>query len=501
MDTLTITHAPVTVDDLAAVVDGAAVALTAAVCDRIAASRAVVERALAAGDAVYGLTTHVGRDRDVRLTAEQVRNEQMFLVMSHAGGFGPPLPTEIVRAALLVRLTGIARGGSGASQAAADTLVGMLNAGVHPVVPSTASVGAGDIGHMATMAQVAIGAGRAEHEGEIMAGGEALRRAGIAPLPLSGRDGLALISANGVSVGHAALVAARARRVADAADQAAALSLEAVAGNPSIVRAAVGRAKPIAGQIAAADHLRNLLDGSDLWDTDVQRSVQDPLSFRVVPQVHGALREHVTAVVRAVETELNAAADNPLVAIDDQALVSNGNFHPIVLAISCDALRVAVAHVGRLSERRMEHLWAAALDGITAPPAGPLFGLALRYPAAAAVSELRQLSAPATLDVPTLERGVEDHGTDAPLTVRQTERALDLLEDVLAAEVLLANDTLAIADAARTLGSGTTALRRTITDALAAAAPAPDAVHAALRARFPSGLPSGPTGPPNMPEL
>jgi histidine ammonia-lyase len=306
------------------------------------------------------------------------------------------------------------------------------------------------------------------------------------PLSLSGRDGLALIAANGVSVGHAALVADRARRVVVAADLAAALSLDAIAGNPSILAAAVGRAKPIDGQIASLDHLRVLLDGSDLWEPDAARSVQDPLSFRVVPQVHGALREHVVAVTRAVEAELNAAADNPLVSLGDQTLVSNGNFHPIVLAIACDALRVAVAHVGRLSERRMDHLWTGTLQGLTAPPSKAMFGLALRYPAAAAVQELRQLAAPATLDAPSLERGVEDHATGAPLSVRQADRALGLLEDVLAIEVLLARDMLGVAGAVRTLGTGTTALLRTVDRAVADAEPTPDAVHAALRARFPA---------------
>lgn len=487
MDPLTITAAALTVDDVIAVAAGARVELGPDAYRRMAAARAVVDRALEAGDAVYGLTTQVGHDRNVRLTDEQIRGAQMFLVMSHAGGYGPPLSTEIVRAALLVRLNGIARGGSGASRAVADVLAAMLNAGVHPVVPSTSSVGAGDLGQMATIAQVAVGAGRAEQRGEILPAGEALSRAGIEPLRLSGRDGLALISVNGASVGHAALVTDRARRVVTAADLAAALSLEAMAGNPSILATAVGRAKPIDGQIAALAHLQALLDGSDVWEPDAGRSVQDPLSFRVVPQVHGALREQLAAVTRAVEVELNAAADNPLVSVEDETLVSNGNFHPIVLAIACDALRVAIAHVGRLSERRMDHLWTGIQPGLRARPSEPRFGLALRYPAAAAVQELRQLAAPATLDVPSLDRGVEDHATGAPLSVRQTDRALGLLEDLLAIEVLLARDMLGVSDAARTLGTGTTALLRTVDRALTDAEPTPGGAHAALRAHFPVG--------------
>ena len=212
MSNVTITEEPLGLDSLLAIVDGARVELTDGVRTAIAASRAVVDRALANSDAVYGLTTQVGHGKDTRLSEEQIRGEQTFLVMSHSGGVGQPLPTRQVRAALAVRLNGIARGRSGASPAAAEVLAAMLNAGVHPIVPEISSVGAADLGPMAGMAQVTIGEGRAEYHGDLLSGGEALGRAGITPLKLSGKDGLALISANGVSIGHAALVVARAER-------------------------------------------------------------------------------------------------------------------------------------------------------------------------------------------------------------------------------------------------------------------------------------------------
>ncbi|MGY1689801.1 aromatic amino acid lyase [Geodermatophilus sp. SYSU D01105] len=485
MTTVTIGTAPLSVDDLLAVVGGARVELDAGARDAVAAARGVVDDALAADAAVYGLTTQVGHLRDTRLTEEEIRGEQRFLVLSHAGGIGPPLPVPVVRAALAVRLAGIARGGSGASVAAAETLVAMLNAGVHPVVAETGSVGAADIGQMAGMAQVAIGVGRARYRGEDLPGGEALRRAGIRPLELSGKDGLALISANGVSVGQAALVVARAARAAAAADVAAALSMEAIRANPSVVHPAVGRAKGIPGQVAAADHLRELLAGSALLGPAGAASVQDPLSFRVVPQVHGALREHVTATRAAVATELAAAADNPLVSVEDRALVSNGNFHPMVLAIACDALRIAVAHVGQLSDRRMTHLWEVFFRQLAGPPPSAAHGLALRPPAAAVVAELRQLAAPATLDVPPLDNGVEDHATGAPLSARTADTALGLLEDVLAVELLLAADVLATAPEGTALGAGAAAALDLVREVTAAADPYPDAVHRALRERFP----------------
>jgi histidine ammonia-lyase len=484
MSIVTITEEPLSLEDLLAIVDGAEVEIADGARTVIEASRAVVEAALARNDAVYGLTTQVAHGKDTRLSEEEIRGEQMYLVMSHSASLGQPLPAPLVRAALAVRLNGIARGGSGASPAAAESLAAMLNAGVHPFVPEIGSVGAADIQMMAPIAEVAVGRGRAEYQGELLPGGDALQQAGISPLVLGGKDGLALISANGISIGHAALVVSRAERAAAAADVAAAVSMEATGANPSILHPAVGRAKPIPGQSAAADHVRDLLKGSDLLKPGVAQSVQDALSFRVVPQVHGALREYTAYARDAVLVELNAAADNPLVSLQDQTLISNGNFHPMVLAIACDALRIAIAHVGQLSERRMSHLWDAFFRQLTSAPTAA-YGLQLRYPAAAVFSELKQLAGPATLDTPPLDLGVEDHATGAPLSVRKADAALDLLEDLLAIELLLARDVLATAPSTPVLGVGTKAALDMVEEAVVAADPRPDAVHRAVRERFP----------------
>jgi histidine ammonia-lyase len=346
------------------------------------------------------------------------------------------------------------------SLAAADTLVAMLNAGVHPVVPSTGSVGAGDLGLMAKIALVAIGKGKAEFEGEILPGAEALHRAQIEPLTVGPKDGLGLMSANGISIGHAALVISRIARAADAVDVAVGLSLEATRGNPSITLPIVGRAKPYPGQIEAAQNIRAALEGSYLLEDGAPRSVQDALSFRVAPQVHGALREMLGFAQRSVEIELNSISDNPLVSVDDRTMIHNGNFHPIVMAVAFDSLRVTLAHVGQLNERRMSHLWDAFFenlasardvrpDGVTAPDPmrrkGPpaFYGISLRYPAAAIFSELKQLAAPATLDTPPLDIGTEDHATGAPLSVRKTDEAASLLEDLVIIELLMVQDVLA----------------------------------------------------------
>jgi histidine ammonia-lyase len=340
----------------------------------------------------------------------------------------------------------------------------MLSAGVHPVVPQTGSVGAADLMHLAAIAQVMIGGGQAEVGGEVVPGAVALQRAGLEPLALEPKDGLALVSANGVSVGWAALVAARADAVIRAADLVLAISLEASRGNPSIVDPVAIAAKPVAGQIASAARVRAYLAGSDRWTAGGADSVQDPLSFRVGPQVHGAYREMLDLLARNVDAELAASDDNPLVVAAEDRMISNGNFHPIAMALAVDALRPAVAHVGQLSDRRMNHLWSHLFaDPNLATPGGldeaaAAGGPLLRYAAAVRASELRSLADPVTLDIGPLDLGVEDHSTNAPLAVQRTAESLDRLVDVLAVELLIAADLARRnADAVGRLGLGTRA--------------------------------------------
>ena len=422
------------------------------------------------------------------LPDEELRRYQEAMVEGHAGGVGPRLPTAAVRAAILVRVNGMARGGSGASPGAVETLVAMLNSGVHPIVPAVGSVGAGDLPQMAGIALAAMGKGRAEHRGTVLDAAAALKAAGIAPLTLEPKDGLSLMSANGVSIGHGALVIARAEEVAQVSDVVAALSLEAVGGNPSAVQPAVGAAKPFPGQIEACRHILGLLEGSHLQQPGEAASVQDPLSLRVVPQVHGAAREFIVFARRAVETELNSKSDNPLVVEENDTMIHNGNFHPMVMALAFDALRPALAHLGQLSDRRMSHLWDAIFASPGFAPSDPsatpreFFGLSLRYPAAALFAELKQLAAPASLDCPPLDIGVEDRATSAPLCVAKSERALDLLEDILAIELILARDLLRLSPRRR-LGAGTGAALDAVEDLLEGQAErSATSVHEGVRA-------------------
>ena len=488
------------IDELLEIADGAKVELDADVVVVVKDSRAVVDAALASGRAVYGLNMGLGHMKDTRLPDDQIGALQQAMIEGHAGAIGAPLPARAVRAAMAARINGIARGGAGASLACVETYVAMLNAGVHPVVPGFGSVGASDLSQMAAIAQVAIGGGQADLGDATLPGGEALKRAGIPPLRLQPKDGLALMSANAISIATGAIVVARAKEALEVAGLASVLSLEAISGNTSPFDVAVAKAKGVRGQVEVSDHLRALIRGSRILEDDPSRSVQDALSFRVVPQVHGAAWELIELARRSVEAELNAMTDNPLVSREERRMISNGNFHPMMVALAFDAVRPALAHVGQLSDRRLNHLWAATFEKHTDRPtdanrsvwgsAGDMRGTSLRYAAAAASAELRQLAGPASLDVAPLDLGIEDHATGAPLSVSRTAIALDRMEDVLAVELLMARDLVMARDGASGLGAGGTAILKLINGAVSELGPRADsarfhsAVVEAMRTRL-----------------
>ena len=467
-----VTSRPMTIRELLDVADGARIELSPEAVTVIEDSRAVVESVLASGRGAYGLNLGLGHMKNTRLPDAQLAALQVAMIDGHAGAIGPSFPARVVRAAMASRINGIARGGAGASLACVETYAAMLNAGVHPIVPGFGSVGASDLAQMAAIARVAIGRGEAELRGDTLPGAEALRRAGIAPLQPRPKDGLALMSANGISVGHGAVVVARARHLLEVANIAAAFSLEAMSGNVSPFEAEVAAAKGVRGQAVVSAHIRDLLEGSYLHGENSKRSIQDPLSFRVVPQVHGALWDFIELSRSSVETELNAMTDNPLVSRQERRLISNGNFHPMLIALAFDALRPALAHTGQLSDRRMNHLWAGTFGEADDRPAdanrsvwgssGDRRGTSLRYAGAAAAAVLRQLAGPASLDVVSLDLEIEDHATGAPLSIQRTADALDALEDVLAVEFLLARDILKAQDGSARLGEGASVTLRLI---------------------------------------
>ncbi|MET0683500.1 MAG: aromatic amino acid ammonia-lyase, partial [Casimicrobiaceae bacterium] len=332
------------------------VSLTAEARARVAAARAVVERAAAGERPIYGLNTGLGGNLKHRLAPEEITAFQTQFVVGRAIGVGEPLPRPVVRAAMLARANAMALGGAGVSPSVLDLLIALLNRDVTPVVPRWGSIGAGDLGLLAHIALVVIGRGWAEHDGHVLPGAEALQAAGLAPVTLGPKDGLALCNGNALSAGMAGLTLHAARRVLRQADRAAVLSFEGYAANPTIFDSRLAAARPAFGQVAAAQRFRALLAGSSLYDAGAARSIQDALSFRCLSQVHGAAHEATDRAVAACELELNGAADNPLVIAADDEMLSTGNFHLMALALAGDAVAMALSSVAAMAVGRIVKL-------------------------------------------------------------------------------------------------------------------------------------------------
>lgn len=474
------------------------VVLSADALELMGLSRDVVQAAIDSGHKVYGLNTLLGSGRDTAVEQESILDYQIQVIRYHHSGVGALLAPDEVRAVILARLIGFTRGGSGVRPDTARFYAELLNRGVVPAVPRDGSVGSSDLTQLAAVAAVAIGEGQAlAADGTIVAGAEALAGAGLEPLVLAQGEALALVSANAYSIGAGVLEFGRLLRLADLADTALALSLEATArydggGNLSPFSPAVQAAKAVDGQRVSAAKVRCLLRGGWLEDPRRDVSVQDALSFRAAPQTHGAFRAQVTALAEALEVELNGRGDNPLTDLVSGRMVSGGNFQPMQLALAFEALRLGLAHVGISSERRIAKLYPpqrlirqlnleAARSG-TPLASEDLPGL-LWYSAAGLLAELKFLAAPATLGAPTLSADVEDHSTLAPLALQQLERAVETAGKLFTIEALTAAYLLAEpqgaeaggggpAGEARPLGTGTGAVVGCLSVLLAAQLPA-----------------------------
>lgn len=306
---------------------GRRVQISPAARQRVIESRECIDAILAAGQVVYGVNTGFGRLSDVRVPSESLAQLQVNLVRSHAGGVGRPLAEAEARAMLLLRANVLAKGFSGVRPEVIELLVGMLNAGVTPVIPEKGSVGAsGDLAPLAHLALVVIGEGEAFYQGGRLAGGEALRRAGLQPLALDAKEGLALLNGTQAMTAVGALAVLRARRVVRLADLAGAMSLESLMGTPTAFDARIQQVRPHPGQIAAAAHLLGLLAGSEIRESHREHDtrVQDAYCLRCMPQVHGAVRDVLEHVTRVLEPESGAATDNPLIFAGSPSKTQNG---------------------------------------------------------------------------------------------------------------------------------------------------------------------------------
>ncbi|MGD9741635.1 MAG: histidine ammonia-lyase [Dongiaceae bacterium] len=449
---------------------GMAVALAPPARDRMAAARAVVDRHLAEGRAVYGLTRGLGGQAQLTLPTETLAEFSRLTVLGRAHSVGPRLSRSAVRAAMLVRANGLAQGGAGVRPELAEFLIALLNAGVHPEIPRIGSIGASDLCQLAHLGLTVIGEGDAEFRGDRMPAGEALRRAGLAPFALAPKEGLALCSANSATAGRGALALARARDLFLLANLAAALSMEGFRANLSPLDPRVAAARPQPGQVETAQLLRQLLAGSALERPDAARRLQDPLSFRCVSQVHGSLRAALAGAVAALQAELDGAGDNPLVLAADDAILSNGNFHTPALALGFDMAALGLAQAANLAVNRVARLMSGRFtdlpDRLTRelPPAA---GLApLMKTAEALAAEIRHSANPVAADQRASADGIEDDTTNAPLAVAKFETAIERFGLLVAIELLVAAEAVDHAKPAR-LGTGPAIAQRSLREIVA----------------------------------
>lgn len=428
--------------------DGAPVALTDAARARIVGSREYIERIVAEGRTVYGVTTGFGKLANVKIAPEDVQQLQRNLVRSHAMGVGEPLSQEVVRAMLLLRAQSLAFGNSGVRVDVVELLLAMLNHGIHPVIPSQGSVGAsGDLAPLAHMALALIGEGKVEVGDAMLPAAGAFSEVGLAPVVLEAKEGLALINGTQAMTAIGALTVYDALELASAADIAAAMSLEALKGSRMPFDPRVAALRPHPG---AAESAANVLAISA--DSPIHRShadcdkVQDAYSLRCVPQVHGASRDALRHAAEVLTREINAVTDNPLVFPGDDTVISAGNFHGQPIALVMDYAKIAIAELADISERRVEHMMDPAVSGLPgflAHQGGLHSGLMIsQYTAASLVSENKVLAHPASVDSIPTSANQEDHVSMGTTSARQCAMILENARWVIAIEVLSATQAL-----------------------------------------------------------
>jgi histidine ammonia-lyase len=420
--------------------------LSDAARDKMRAARDVVERAAhGPREHTYGVNTGFGRFVSTAIPEELTEELQLRLLRSHACGVGDAYPPEIVRAAMLLRANALAKGCSGACIETVELILDCLNAGVLPHVPARGSVGAsGDLAPLAHLALPLVGEGEAWYGGSRLPAVDALASAGLSPVRLVAKEGLSLINGTQFMAAFGALGIVRGRRAATAADIACAISLEALQGSRTSFMPAVHALRPLHGQATAAANVMRLLEGSAI--NEAHRwcdQVQDAYSLRCAPQVHGACRDLLDYVTATVAVELNAATDNPLVLVDDDLLVSNGNFHGQPLAFALDALAMAIAELANISERRLERLVNPSLSGglpaFLTTDGGLNSGFMIpQYVAASLVSENKVLAHPASVDSIPTSAGQEDHVSMGNAAGLKAWQVLANVERTLAIELLAA---------------------------------------------------------------
>ncbi|KJR47986.1 Histidine ammonia-lyase [Desulfosporosinus sp. I2] len=411
--------------------------------EKVLKSRMFVDQLIEGNKTVYGITTGFGMFSDVLISKEDAKKLQRNLIMSHSTGVGDPLAPEVVRAIMLLRANALAKGFSGIRLTTLETLLNVLNAEIIPVVPEKGSLGAsGDLAPLSHMVLVLLGEGEAFYRGRRMSGQEALALAGIEPVVLEGKEGLALINGTQVMTAIGALAVWDAEILWESANITAALTIEALEGILDAFDPKIHAVRPHKGQGDVAEKIRSLTAGSTFIAGEHRPRVQDAYALRCVAQVHGPSGDAVAYVKKVVETEMNSVTDNPLIFPEENEVLSGGNFHGQPVALAMDFLGIAIAELANIAERRLERLVNPNLSGLPAfltPDGGLNSGfMIVQYSAASLVSENKILAHPASVDSIPSSANQEDHVSMGTIAARKARSIIENTAQVLGMELLAA---------------------------------------------------------------
>ena len=415
---------------------------------QVTRAREYVDKKLAEGAVIYGLTTGFGKFSDTVISEREAHALQRNLIISHSCAMGQPYPTEVVRAIMLLRCNALARGNSGIRLATLQTLIDMLNAGIHPVIPQKGSLGAsGDLAPLSHMVLAMIGEGDVEYKGKVVSSKEAMKKESIALVDLAAKEGLALINGTQVMTAVGLNVLADAMEIMEIADLAAALTGEALNSITKAYDPKVHEIRGQKGQIDTAKNLLRLLEGSGNAKKTHEIKVQDPYTLRCVPQIHGASRDAINYVYEVVSREINAVTDNPLIFVDEDEVISGGNFHGQPMALAFDFLKIAISEYANVSERRLERLvnpqLSEGLPAFLTKNGGVCSGFMItQYAAASMVSENKIYDHPASVDSIPSSANQEDHVSMGTTAARTAAMVLDNTRKVLAIELLAASQAV-----------------------------------------------------------
>lgn len=433
-------------------------------------SRQIVEDIVVAGTPTYGINTGFGSLQSLSISAEDCQQLQENLIRTHSCGYGEPLAEDVVRSIMAIRVNSLLKGSSGIRLSTIQLLVDMLNHHVVPHIPEKGSLGAsGDLAPLSHMVLPMLGLGRAYYEGELFPGKEAMEKAGLAPIKLASKEGLALINGTTVLTAIGALATYDAIKLAKLSDIAGALSVEAHNGIAAVFAEELHTIRPQIGQLATAKNMRHLIAGSHYTTEPKEGHVQDAYTLRCIPQIHGASKDSIAYVKEKVEIEINSGTDNPIITADGK-VISGGNFHGEPMAQPFDFLGIAIAEIANVSERRIERLVNRQLSGLPSflvkhPGLNSGF-MITQYAAAALVSENKILAHPASVDsIPSCENQ-EDFVSMGTIAARTAAQILDNSWRVVATEIMAACQALDLKEQTTELGQGTQVAYQCVRDVL-----------------------------------